>query len=312
MKKLIALTLALILCFTMIIPVSASDSVYMIFDCDTDDGCGSQNGFSPIHWGPVGENAEFGFPAPVQGDCSYCIYTESSQLSLFNTLSYTTGTFDATQYDYIELDVYSDRFIVFDWSFGLATDTADPAGARWGMVSAVLYPQMWTHIKMPISEFGAFTESFPGSMDNINRIAISMTNIVDYNELYGGDFVTPEHTYVFFDNIVATKGDAGSDNELFDFNTWATDPPYKNPYDPVLPPDPPVPPPTILYGDANLDGEVNSQDALVVLQHNVGKITLESIAFTSADVNYDNEVTSIDALIILQYGVAKITEIPAY
>jgi len=299
MKKLIALTLALILCFTMIIPVSASDSVYMIFDCDTDDGCGSQNGFSPIHWGPVGENAEFGFPAPVQGDCSYCIYTESSQLSLFNTLSYTTGTFDATQYDYIELDVYSDRFIVFDWSFGLATDTADPAGARWGMESAVLYSDTWTHIKMPISEFGEFTESFPGSMDNINRIMISMYDIVEFEELRdNNELVTPNFAYIYFDNVVATKDDAGSDNELFDFDKWIID--Y-----------PPVPPaPEVLYGDATLDGEVTPRDSLSVLQYSVGKVVFDYLQYENADVNGDGEVNSTDSLFILQYAIGKATCFP--
>lgn len=59
-------------------------------------------------------------------------------------------------------------------------------------------------------------------------------------------------------------------------------------------------------GDLNGDDKINSSDALLVLQHSVGKITLDDTQKSCADVNKDGKINSSDALMILQYSVGKI------
>lgn len=62
-----------------------------------------------------------------------------------------------------------------------------------------------------------------------------------------------------------------------------------------------------LLGDINNDYSVNSADALMILQHVVGKITLTQEQISRADVNKVDGVNSTDALTILQFVVGKIT-----
>ena len=56
-------------------------------------------------------------------------------------------------------------------------------------------------------------------------------------------------------------------------------------------------------GDINHDGNVNSSDALLILQYSVG---LTAIDTNLGDVNYDGNVNSADALMILQYSVGLV------
>ncbi len=60
---------------------------------------------------------------------------------------------------------------------------------------------------------------------------------------------------------------------------------------------------TAKFGDLNSDGNVNSGDALLVLQHSTGLIELEDHLLKAADVNNDGKVTASDALEILQIAV---------
>lgn len=60
-------------------------------------------------------------------------------------------------------------------------------------------------------------------------------------------------------------------------------------------------------GDLNGDSQVNSTDALVILQSAVGKTTLSASQKAVADVNKDGNVNSTDALKILQFVVGKIS-----
>ena len=59
-------------------------------------------------------------------------------------------------------------------------------------------------------------------------------------------------------------------------------------------------------GDVNHDGKINSVDALLILQHSVGLITLYGNDLACADVNKDKAINSSDALRILQYATGVI------
>ena len=66
------------------------------------------------------------------------------------------------------------------------------------------------------------------------------------------------------------------------------------------------------YGDANMDGKVAADDALLVLKH-VAKIRgiEEGMAHTLADINEDQRITAVDALEILK-TVAKLLDLRLY
>ena len=96
MKKLIAMTLALILCFSLVVPVSASDDLYMIFDGETDKGCETPTGWGRIG-GPV--SAKYGWPEAVQGEYSFLVMSSTDKAALYYTLP---ETLDVTKYQYIE------------------------------------------------------------------------------------------------------------------------------------------------------------------------------------------------------------------
>lgn len=61
---------------------------------------------------------------------------------------------------------------------------------------------------------------------------------------------------------------------------------------------------SIVYGDANLSGKVDSEDAAAVLRHCVNIIQLTETQQKNADVTFDGDVTSADAARILRYVVA--------
>lgn len=63
---------------------------------------------------------------------------------------------------------------------------------------------------------------------------------------------------------------------------------------------------SVLPGDIDLDGEINSSDALLTLQHSVGQVNLTGESFTRGDVNKDKSIDSADALKILQYSIGQI------
>ena len=62
-----------------------------------------------------------------------------------------------------------------------------------------------------------------------------------------------------------------------------------------------------VYGDVDGDGKITVTDALMVLQHSVGKITLDETVLKNADVDGEEGITVTDALAILQASVNKIT-----
>ncbi|MBR0348825.1 MAG: DUF4474 domain-containing protein [Clostridia bacterium] len=64
-------------------------------------------------------------------------------------------------------------------------------------------------------------------------------------------------------------------------------------------------------GDANSDAAINSFDALMIVRHCTGVVTLTSAELKAADVNGDKQVNATDALYILHFSVGKITSFPA-
>ena len=66
----------------------------------------------------------------------------------------------------------------------------------------------------------------------------------------------------------------------------------------------------IVYGDVDANGTVEATDALWALQAYVGSRQLDEKAFKAADVNLDKEVNTSDALAILQYAVKLRDKLP--
>ena len=68
-----------------------------------------------------------------------------------------------------------------------------------------------------------------------------------------------------------------------------------------------VPPaPEYTLGDVNADTEIDSQDALIILEYEVGNTNLTDVQKLAADTNKDNDYDSQDALLILEYEVGNI------
>ncbi|MBR2152087.1 MAG: dockerin type I repeat-containing protein [Clostridia bacterium] len=201
------------------VEVAQLPDTLMLFDCETSEGCGIYTEQQGTHYGPVSENIQFGSPKPVQGDYTYCIKTTGNQMMLNYTFP---DSVDLSTYDYIEFDIYSNIEIVCNLNIDIATDTAAINGANWGLNNSWIPGERWYHVKMPVS---AFSE-FDGSLTDINRIRFLLTNIYDGVELVDNGYpTTPDYTYVYFDNIIATKNGAGKDNELIDIDTVFENPP---------------------------------------------------------------------------------------
>ena len=66
----------------------------------------------------------------------------------------------------------------------------------------------------------------------------------------------------------------------------------------------------VMYGDVDANGTVEATDALWALQAYVGSRQLDDKAFKAADVNLDKEVNTSDALAILQYAVKLRDKLP--
>jgi len=71
-----------------------------------------------------------------------------------------------------------------------------------------------------------------------------------------------------------------------------------------------TPPPSILYGDVNGDGEISAYDAALTAQYSVGLITLTPDQIRAADVSGNGEVSAYDAALIAQYSVGLISKFP--
>lgn len=63
----------------------------------------------------------------------------------------------------------------------------------------------------------------------------------------------------------------------------------------------------ILYGDTNVDNEVNLADSVLLLQYLSNVASLEDQGYINADVNADDSVDNEDSSILLQYQVGLVT-----
>jgi len=62
-------------------------------------------------------------------------------------------------------------------------------------------------------------------------------------------------------------------------------------------------------GDVNMDGDADSLDASLILQHDAGLITLTGDALKNADVNGDGKADALDASLVLQYDAGLISSL---
>ncbi len=67
---------------------------------------------------------------------------------------------------------------------------------------------------------------------------------------------------------------------------------------------------SVIWGDANADGIVNSIDATMVTRHALQVLTLSDEAQACCDVNGDGTINSIDATLITRYSLGVVTTFP--
>lgn len=65
-------------------------------------------------------------------------------------------------------------------------------------------------------------------------------------------------------------------------------------------------PTSLLIGDANEDGNVDSIDALLILRFALALVDPSSLNLANADVNGDGDVDSVDALTVLRMTMGLI------
>ena len=69
-------------------------------------------------------------------------------------------------------------------------------------------------------------------------------------------------------------------------------------------------PASIVWGDANGDGEVTSEDAVLVTRHAMGVFTIEEPMVNYCDVNGDGLVDVVDAILVLRCALGLIDSLP--
>ncbi|MBO5421722.1 MAG: leucine-rich repeat protein [Clostridia bacterium] len=129
-------------------------------------------------------------------------------------------------------------------------------------------------------DYPLFSFDIPSVIDHINKYIIVYQNKPDITAMME-NFPTESFTEVVAPGKVATGNDFSLTNAN---NTYA----YK----------------MIVMGDCTGDGQINSGDALAVLQHAVKSALIEDPCKVKAsDINHDGKINSGDALAMLQISV---------
>ena len=68
---------------------------------------------------------------------------------------------------------------------------------------------------------------------------------------------------------------------------------------------------TVLLGDVNADGAINTIDAAAIISCYYGKVEFSDVQRKAADVNHDQTVNTIDAAMIISHYYGKISSFPA-
>ncbi len=66
-----------------------------------------------------------------------------------------------------------------------------------------------------------------------------------------------------------------------------------------------------ILGDADMDGDVDNIDAMLILQYYTGVITDEDVNLGVCDVDGNGAINNVDAMLVLQYYTKEITAFPA-
>ena len=66
----------------------------------------------------------------------------------------------------------------------------------------------------------------------------------------------------------------------------------------------------VLSGDVNGDGQINTRDAKLIMQYELGLIDETNVDLAAADVNGDGQINTRDAKLIMQLELGLITEFP--
>ena len=116
-----------------------------------------------------------------------------------------------------------------------------------------------------------------------------------FNKLKDGKYAiritAEEGKYDFVEKVITVNGEAVT---VEDITLTYTAPPVDE----------------TVYGDVNGDGDIDSLDALIVLQHIVGNKIEDEKHLAAADAYKDGEIDSNDALSILQFSVGIVKELP--
>lgn len=138
-------------------------------------------------------------------------------------------------------------------------------------------------------ELPLFSLIVPSVIDHLKKFIIIYKNNPDAKAIAEA-FPTDKFTEVIFPEVFGT----GKEITLVNENGTYT---YK----------------LVVKGDNNGDGQINSSDALAVLQHSVQSKVIEDDCLANAsDLNHDGQINSSDALAILQISVGTRTDDTGY
>ena len=203
----------------------------------------------------------------------------------FNVFVSTTESFIVTFYDW-------DDTVLSQQKVEYGNDAQAPQNPTREHYKFIGWDTDFTNVTQNIDvhalyEINTYTVTF---FDTVSNTAISEFTVNSGYVLADKDFPqVPEHTdYIF--NGWDYNGDSIVNNIVINAV-------YKY-----------VEPQTVLIGDSNLDGKINTADAVFILKYCAGAESLSEEQTISADVTFDGIVNTGDAVYILKYCAGIITK----